>query len=285
MCCALIFATQRQLTRNRFQYGLFYYILTCLIIWPGFVTTLRAQVFTYFFFSLWIFILERIRKNRCGPAWLLPVTMVVWTNVHGGFVVGLGLVVLYIAGELLNGRRPYPFMGNTGGDIRVNPHQIRMESITGITSSKPRPWTGRISWNGSPIIRLDGGRIRLRSCCFFLIMTGAVLLRPLKFYQEIDWVKVIIVLVTLFLTLKHTRHLVFWGISVSIFCYDAYIRLMNVFSGYTYAAISKIVPPRMLSIGNVTIYATVYFLVLAFLLTQTIGNSHADKCSGNTNIR
>jgi len=34
------------------------------------------------------------------PLWLLPPLMVLWVNLHGGFVLGLGLLALYIAGEV-----------------------------------------------------------------------------------------------------------------------------------------------------------------------------------------
>jgi hypothetical protein len=41
---------------------------------------------------------------------LLPVLQILWCNLHGGFLAGLGLIALYAAGEFLS-RRPYlPFL-------------------------------------------------------------------------------------------------------------------------------------------------------------------------------
>ncbi|MFH2067160.1 MAG: hypothetical protein ABIK15_18315 [Pseudomonadota bacterium] len=267
---ALIFLTQKLSARNRFRYGLFYYILTCLVIWPGFVTTLRAQVFTYFFFSLWIYILERIRRDQYGLIWLLPVTMVVWTNVHGGFVVGLGLVGMYGIGELLNGRRPYRYLGILAVTFLVtfiNPYGIDYWHyiLEAVTMDRPYilEWEPYNPWGWRPD--------QIAFILLFMVMTISALFHLAKNRREMDWVKVVIVAVTLFLTLRHTRHLVFWGISVSVFCYDAYIRVMNTLSDQFHAAIIKIVPQRFVSIGDMAGYATVYFLLLAFLLIQTIG--------------
>jgi hypothetical protein len=266
----LIYATQKQLSRNRFQYGIFYYLLTCLVILPGFITTLRSQVFTYFFFSLWIYILERIRKNQFGLAWMLPVTMIVWANVHGGFVAGLGLVGFYWFGELLNGRRPYRYLGILAVSFMVtfiNPYGIDYWYYILKATTMDRPYI--LEWE--PYNPLGWRPDQLSFILFFIIMIGAALFQHVKTYKEVDWVKVIVVGATLLLTIRHTRHLVFWGISVSIFCYDSYIRLMNVVSDHVHAAVSNSMPNGVMNILNLIRYTTVYFLILIFLLVQTAG--------------
>ena len=34
----------------------------------------------------------------------MPPLMMVWTNVHGGWILGVGVLVLWIAGGLVDGR-------------------------------------------------------------------------------------------------------------------------------------------------------------------------------------
>jgi hypothetical protein len=266
----LIFRIQKQIAGSRFRYGLLYSILTCLLIWPGFVTTIRAQVFTYFFFCLWIYILEQVRKNQYRNIWMLPVTMIVWTNVHGGFIAGLGLVVLYMAGELVNGKRPDRYLGIlavTFATTFINPYGIDYWKYILEATTMDRPYI--LEWE--PYNPFGWRPDQLMFLLFFLIMTASVLFRIRKIDPDTDWVKVFVVAVTLFLTIRHTRHLVFWGISVSIFCYDSYIRISNAVSSHFSSAISKIISHRFAAILNLTRYSVVYFLLLTFLLIQTAG--------------
>ena len=64
-------------------------------------TNARPQVFSMLFFAIFYLLLERYRRCR-GPApWVLVPLMAVWANMHGAFVLGMGLVVLFTGTELL----------------------------------------------------------------------------------------------------------------------------------------------------------------------------------------
>lgn len=58
----------------------------------------RPQLFTFTFFPFVIFLLERIRNSRGvfteKTSFFLPVLMVVWANIHGGYLLGDGLILL-----------------------------------------------------------------------------------------------------------------------------------------------------------------------------------------------
>lgn len=68
----------------------------------------RPHVVTWFFVVMWFSILEGSERrafagNRVpqgGWLWLLPISMVVWANVHGGFLLGLVLCVAFWIGAL-----------------------------------------------------------------------------------------------------------------------------------------------------------------------------------------
>lgn len=72
----------------------------------------RAQVFTYGFFALFLYLLEQARQTgRWRGVWRLIPLQVLWCNLHGGFVAGLGLIALYALGAALS-RRPFlPLVG------------------------------------------------------------------------------------------------------------------------------------------------------------------------------
>ena len=71
----------------------------------------RALCFTYCFFALFLYVLETARINEnFGRLWALPPVMLLWVNLHGGFLAGLGLIILYAAGIFWEGRRFSPYL-------------------------------------------------------------------------------------------------------------------------------------------------------------------------------
>jgi hypothetical protein len=60
----------------------------------------RPQVVSLLLTSLCFLILERSERNLSLLWWTLPLT-VLWVNLHAGFALGLALILLFLAGELL----------------------------------------------------------------------------------------------------------------------------------------------------------------------------------------
>lgn len=76
--------------------------LAIVLYWTG-VSPVRAQLFTFFFLALLLWMLETDRAG--GRRWILlwfPV-LVVWVNLHGGVLVGIGMLGLYTAERMLRG--------------------------------------------------------------------------------------------------------------------------------------------------------------------------------------
>jgi hypothetical protein len=57
----------------------------------------RPQLFTFMFFALYVAVLFRLLVTGAAPLWLLPLAMLVWANLHGGFLAGLAAIALVIA--------------------------------------------------------------------------------------------------------------------------------------------------------------------------------------------
>ena len=62
----------------------------------------RPHLTTWLFVVLFYWLLEHDRAARTRALWWLPVLMVLWTNLHGGFVAGFLLVGAYAAGEVIS---------------------------------------------------------------------------------------------------------------------------------------------------------------------------------------
>lgn len=60
----------------------------------------RPQIFSFALSGLFILLLERSRQKR-KLLWLLPLLMVLWVNLHGGFMIGLLLLAAHLGGAIL----------------------------------------------------------------------------------------------------------------------------------------------------------------------------------------
>ena len=69
--------------------------------WPQ-IATFRPQVFSIALFAGLLFILNRVyRGGRPADVWLLPILFTPWVNLHGGWLVGAGVLVLFVASAML----------------------------------------------------------------------------------------------------------------------------------------------------------------------------------------
>ncbi|MCL4465421.1 MAG: hypothetical protein M1389_05225, partial [Chloroflexi bacterium] len=62
----------------------------------------RPQLITFLFFSVALYLLFTFKERGRARLWVLPPLTVVWVNVHGGYVIGILLIGLFVAGEILN---------------------------------------------------------------------------------------------------------------------------------------------------------------------------------------
>jgi hypothetical protein len=63
----------------------------------SFCVLVRPQLATFLLFALTLAILRSYWDRRHRWIWILPVVSALWVNLHGGFLAGLGLQVLFLA--------------------------------------------------------------------------------------------------------------------------------------------------------------------------------------------
>jgi len=61
---------------------------------------LRPQMLGYLFLILTLTILERFRQGKRRVVWALPILMLVWVNAHGSWIIGLGIIGVYLVSGL-----------------------------------------------------------------------------------------------------------------------------------------------------------------------------------------
>jgi len=74
-----------------------------LLIFAGIVAavvwTPRPQMFSLLFIALLAWMLYLIRMQKTVQAWWIPVLFVIWSNLHGGYPLGLFLIAAVLTGE------------------------------------------------------------------------------------------------------------------------------------------------------------------------------------------
>lgn len=64
----------------------------------------RCHMFSFTFFSMLLYFLEKTRIKNSNILWLMPPIVIIWNNLHGGVVSGLGMIFIYMIGEMISRR-------------------------------------------------------------------------------------------------------------------------------------------------------------------------------------
>ncbi len=73
--------------------------------------TIRPDIFSLFFFIIYVFILS-IHLNKSWSVWVLFLLQVVWVNMHGYSLWGIIFVLIGLTAETLKRRTPLPYEWN-----------------------------------------------------------------------------------------------------------------------------------------------------------------------------
>jgi hypothetical protein len=65
----------------------------------------RPQMFGYLFLVLTMIVMEKFREGVIWPLWTLPVMFLAWVNIHGSFIIGIGVMVLTLLAGLFTFRK------------------------------------------------------------------------------------------------------------------------------------------------------------------------------------
>jgi hypothetical protein len=61
----------------------------------------RPHIFTHLFLIIWYIVLDAYQSGKFGRLFILPLSLLLWVNLHGGFITGLILLGAYLFGNLI----------------------------------------------------------------------------------------------------------------------------------------------------------------------------------------
>jgi hypothetical protein len=75
-------------------------LILCSLAFGSF--TMRPQMFGYLFLVLTLLVMEKFRQGVTWPLWTLPAIFLAWVNIHGSFIIGIGVIVLTLLSGLFS---------------------------------------------------------------------------------------------------------------------------------------------------------------------------------------
>ncbi len=110
------------------------------------VFVVRPQVFSIALFAAVIWILRSARPGSAGRLWVLPAIFALWVNLHGGWIVGLGVLAIWTVIEASPLRRSeidrrVPIAVTIAATLAtlINPYGLRMWTFLAGSVSLNRP--------------------------------------------------------------------------------------------------------------------------------------------------
>jgi tetratricopeptide (TPR) repeat protein len=164
--------------------------------------TPRADLFTTLFFAVYLVELWRFHRGESARLWLLPAVMLLWVNLHPGFIAGLGLLAAYVLMEVLllpyrdqrGGARQrlakgWPWLAASAAAVLANPwglgvirQALRLAGMGGNSPGAPR-FIGELSsaqFSWHTILQAFNLRDPDNAFWWLLAAAGAALLQALR---------------------------------------------------------------------------------------------------------
>ena len=216
-------------TKTPYNIVIFFFILHSMytLITSG----IRCHYFTFMFFTMFIYMLELVRhKNKNLLLFLFPPIMLLWNNLHGGCVAGLGLIFLYAVGEFLNkksfAKYIYTFLASSIM-LFINPYGVNYVKYLISATTMKRPLI--VEWQNPFLERKANELLKFKInyiIGFLLLLTSFVRTKIIN-KKNIDYTKYLILIVTAYLSFKYIKHSPFFVITMSVFLYDEFYFVFN----------------------------------------------------------
>jgi hypothetical protein len=219
-------------------------------ILPGYIPTLRSHTFTYFLFAATLFCLEEINGGRRWLMAVLPLSILIWANVHGGFVVGLGVICFYAAMALFKRSPGAAWFAAVAVICAVvtfiNPYGIRFWQYLIPALLHPR---ARIAeWQPLPLFARDD----FLAFRIFFVLTLAAIIAGWSRVPRKNYTGLAVIAVTACMAWRSRRHGPFFGVAALSF------------AGPYYAGMLAAIPTSLRAKINATWAVGIIYAGLAF---------------------
>ncbi len=244
--------------------NILFYFFIILAVFFGIGHTVRCQLFTFTLFTLWLYTLERVRRGETGLLWIMPATMLIWANFHGGFVSGIGLLLMYGVGEFLNKKpflRYFLILIPSSLVTLINPYGFKYLEYIFFATTMDRSGIGE--WKMTNLLESWKEWYSLKIVILIAVISIIFYFwKKRPEFREIDKVKFILLGVTLYLAISHIKHQAFFVISAAVFSYHDFYAIFNETGNYLKTKLGKTASGIMYGL-DLTKNAVIYTAIVA----------------------
>jgi hypothetical protein len=226
----------------------------------GYIPVVRSHAFTYCFFAVTLLGLEEIRAGKKWPLFILPPLFLVWSNVHGGFVAGLGAIGVYSAFALFTRRRFKFFLLAAmlcSAVTLINIYGLKFWAylIPALLNKRP----GIAEWQPLPFF----GNDVFNSFRILFVLVVFVLLFGWRHVGKKNWPGLVMLALTASLAWRSRRHAPFFGVAALAFAGPFLQALLSSLASRRSARPQSIFKPALaltVLYGALAIFVAVKFL-------------------------
>ncbi len=233
-----IFFTASRIIKLRTEispYNIVFYFFTIMAAMGTLNNPIRCHMFSFLLFTIFIYILEKVRRGNNKLLLLIPLLTIFWNNLHGGVVSGLGLLIMYAFGEFLNKQKFGKYLITlvvSSSLLIINPWGYEYIKFLLMANTMQRTYI--IEW-WSIFSKFH----MFKHIIFKLFMFGMLITESLSifktikqegiknWYNKADKVKYIILLSTIYLSISHVKLMPFFLISALCFAYEDFYKLIE----------------------------------------------------------
>lgn len=121
--CTLVF---RETAKKSGSYLVAFILVYWMVAATLFHWLARPHLFSWLMTAIWAIAVRRLAQGQRAPLWQFPLMMLLWANLHGGFVIGFLILIAYLGGWAFD----FFFEKNHPPSSDI----LRRLSIVGITS-------------------------------------------------------------------------------------------------------------------------------------------------------
>jgi hypothetical protein len=225
----------------------------------GYIPVIRSHAFTYCFFAVTLLGLEEINSGKKWPLIGLPPMFALWSNVHGGFVAGLGTIGVYTASALFT-RKQFKFFLLTallcGAATFINIYGLKFWAYLIPAVFMKRPEIAE--WQPLPFF----GNDVFNSFRILFVLVVFVLLFGWRHVEKKNWPGLAMLFITAVLAWRSRRHAPFFGVAALAFAGPFLQALLS--------SLASRLPARARNIFRPVLLVTILYGALAIFVAATL---------------
>ncbi len=246
--------------QSTISYNILYYVFLGFCVLNTIGHTVRCLMFTCLFFSVFIYILERARLGKNKTLILLPFLMILWCNIHGGCMSGLGILAVYAAGEFLNGKEWKKYVIVLVFcliTLFINPYGCEYVKFLFAAACMKREYI--TEWLSPFYSVFKFMYLKYKFCLVLMLLVQIIYIVKNKInYKNLDKTKLLILLLMTYLSVFHIRHINFFVLTAGTLFYDEFYELYN-------ALISKIKffhNEKLTQVKEIIVYSLIMLIIV-----------------------